>query len=102
MAEKTEINYEQMQAIGKKFQAEADAINQALNQTKGRVEGLHGTGWVGRGSDQFFQEMEGLMLPSMGRLIQALQAAAGAIDQILSIYRQAEDNCQGMFKSLSD
>jgi len=102
MAEKTELNYEQMQAIVKKLQSEADAINQLTNQTKSRVEGLHGNGWIGRGSDQFFGEMEQLVIPSMGRLVNALHAAGNAANEIMKIYRGAEEQGQNIFKSLSD
>jgi WXG100 family type VII secretion target len=102
MAEKSEVNYEQMANIVNKFNNEAEGINQLLNQTRGRVEGLHGNGWVGRGSDQFFQEMEQLVLPAMGRLVQALHAAAGAADNIVKIYRNAEDQGQSVFKALSE
>src|SRR5512143_1694366 len=101
MSDKTEINYDQMQGIIKKLQGEAEAINQVLSQTKNRVEGLHGNGWIGRGSEQFFQEMEGLVLPAMGRLVGALQTAAGAAENIVSLYHQAEDEAQGLFKSLN-
>jgi len=102
MADKTELNYEQMQGIVKKLQGEAEAINQLLSQTKGRVESLHGTGWIGRGSEQFFQEMESLVLPAMGRLVGALHAAANAADTIVNLYRQAEDEAQGLFKSFNE
>lgn len=102
MAEKTELNYEQLQGIVKKLQSEADAINQVMNQTKSRVEGLHGNGWIGRGSDQFFGEMEQLVIPSLGRLVHALQAAGSAADNIMKIYRSAEEQGQNIFKSLSD
>ena len=102
MADKTEVNYEQMQTIAKKFQTEADAINQLLSQTKGRVDGLHGTGWIGRGSDQFFGEMEQSILPSVARLVQALQAASAAANNIMKIYRSAEEQGQSVFKSLGD
>ena len=101
MSEKTEINYEQVQAIAKKFQVESDAINQLLSQTKGKVEELHGSGWIGAGSDKFFEEMEGLVLPSMVRLVRALQEAAGVANQIIGIYQQAEATSQGSFKSFT-
>jgi len=102
MAEKSEVNYEQMENIIKRFRSEADAVNQLIGQTRGRVEGLHGNGWVGRGSDQFFSEMEQSVLPAMGRLVAALHAAAGAADNIVKIYHNAEDQGQGVFKSLGE
>lgn len=102
MAEKSEVNYEQMANISKKFKSEADGINQLLNQTRSRVEGLHGNGWVGRGSDQFFQEMEQLVLPAMNRLVEALHLAGAAADNMIKIYRNAEDQGQSVFKQLSE
>ena len=102
MAEKSEVNYEQLENIVKRLRTEADAVNQLLNQTKGRVDSLHGNGWIGRGSDQFFGEMEQRVLPAMGRLVAALHSAAGAADNIGKIYRNAEEQGQGIFKSLGE
>lgn len=102
MADKTEVDYEKMQSISKKFQSEADALNQLLSQTKGKVDGLHGTGWIGRGSDQFFNEMQQLTLPSLARLVQALQKASNEVDVIVKEYRNAEEQGQSIFKSFGD
>ena len=102
MAEKSEVNYEQMANICKKFKSEADGNQSTFNQTRSRVEGLHGNGWVGRGSDQFFQEMEQLVLPAMNRLVEALHLAGAAADNMIKIYRNAEDQGQSVFKQLSE
>jgi WXG100 family type VII secretion target len=102
MADKTEVDYEKMQSIAKRFQAEADALNQMLSQTKGKVDGLHGSGWIGRGSDQFFNETQQLVLPSLARLVQALQKASTEVDAIVREYRNAEEEGQGVFKSFGD
>jgi len=102
MAEKSEVNYELMGNIVKKFNNEAEAINALLNQTKGKVEGLHGNQWIGRGSEEFFNEMETLILPAMNRLVHAMHAASAASDQIVKLYRNAEDQGQSVFKSLSE
>lgn len=102
MADKTEVNYEQLSAISKKFKSESDAINQLLSQTKGRVDGLHGTGWIGRGSDQFFREMNERVLPSLANLVQALNAAGAAADAIAKIIRTAEEQSASYLKSLGD
>lgn len=102
MAEKSEVNYEQMGNIVKRFQTEADGVNQLLGQVRSRVEGLHGNGWIGRGSDQFFSEMEQLILPSLTRLVNALHAAGSAADNISKIYKNAEEQGKGAFKSLGE
>ena len=101
MADKTECNYDELQAMAKQFSSEAEAMSQLLNHTKGAVEHLHSGSWIGRGSDQFFQEMESLLLPSMGRLVNALNTASSTVDQIMSIYREAETEAQNNFKSVN-
>ena len=102
MGDKTELDYEKMQSISKRFQSEADALNQMLSQTKGKVDALHGTGWIGRGSDQFFNETQQLILPSLARLVQALQKASTEVDAIAREFRNAEEEGQGVFKSFGD
>jgi WXG100 family type VII secretion target len=100
MAEKTECNYEEMQAIVKQFQSEAEAINQLLNQTRGKAQALHGDQWVGRGANQFNTEMEQLVLPAMGRLVNALHQAANTANRILQTYQEAEEEASNAFKTL--
>jgi WXG100 family type VII secretion target len=101
MAERTECNYEEMQAVVKQLEAEAEAINQLFSQTKLRADALHGDGWIGRGADQFFAEMQNMVLPSMARLVAALQQASSTATQITTTYREAEDEAQGSFKAIS-
>ncbi len=98
MADKTELNGEQLQAIAKKFQSEADELNNLLNQTRNRVNSLHGSGWVGAGADQFQSEMEGLVLPAVQRLVAGLHAASNAVNAIMKIYQDAQSQSQGFFK----
>lgn len=100
MAEKTECNYEEMQAIVKQFQSEADAINQLLNQTRSKAQALHGDQWVGRGANQFNTEMEQLVLPALGRMVHALHQAANTANRIADTYREAEEEASNSFKSL--
>lgn len=101
MADRTECNYEEMQTISKQMASEADAINQFLTNTKNRVEHLHGGNWIGKGSDQFFTEMEGLILPSMGKLVNALHTASNTVTQIMTTYHEAENEAQNTFKSIN-
>lgn len=102
MADKTEVNYDQLQMFIKAFDSEAEEI-MALNKlTNGKVEDLHGGGWVGRGSDRFFNEMQGEILPAMNRLVQALQTASQITREIAEIFNQAEEETQGYFNSLGD
>lgn len=98
MADRTELNGEQLTALAKQFQSEADELNNLLSQTRNKVNGLHGAGWIGRGADQFNNEMESLLLPAVQRLVAALNAASNQINAILKIYDDAQSQSQGFFK----
>lgn len=98
MADRTELNGEQLQQIAKKFQLEADEMNNLLSQTKNKVDALHGTGWIGRGADEFYDEMQTLMFPAFQRLVDALTNASGKVNDILKIFEDAQAESQGYFK----
>lgn len=101
MAEKTEINYQEMERIIRVFQKEEADIRQLLQQMNRRADALHGDNWIGRGSDKFHAEMEGLVLPALGRLAQALDTAGNTAKQILDTYRRAEEEAGNGFKNLN-
>jgi WXG100 family type VII secretion target len=99
MGDKTALDFQQLEQIAKKFQQEADELNQQLNNSKGQVENLHGSGWVGRGSDKFFEEMEQQVLPAMGRLVNAMHMTANILNNIMNVYRQAQEEASNPFKA---
>ena len=100
MGEKIEANYDELRTISQKFKAEEGEISQLLNTTRNKVEGLHGSGWIGRGSDTFFNEMNSLILPSLGRLANALMDASEATDKIIQQFQSAEEESRSYFKAL--
>ena len=102
MADKTEVNYEQLQQIMKMFSSEAEEINGLQKQTQSRVEDLHGGNWIGKGADKFFDEMQSEVLPALRRLAAGLQEAAQVTQRILDTYRQAEEETQGFFNSVGN
>jgi WXG100 family type VII secretion target len=97
MGDKIEANYEELQTILRRFQSEAEAVNQLLSQTRQKVEALHGSGWIGRGSEAFFAEMNGRVLPSMGRLYRALMEAGNAVNRVSQIFKAAEEEAKSYF-----
>ena len=101
MADKTEVNYQEMEQIIRKFQKEEADMRQLLQGLNRRADQLHGDNWIGRGSDKFHTEMEGLVLPAVNRLIQALDAAGNTAKQILDTYRRAEEEAGNGFKNLN-
>lgn len=102
MADKTELNYEQMKGFVKTFKTEGDEILALAKDTATRADALHGGGWVGKGADKFFEEMNGEIIPAMNRLAQALNTAADIAQKVSDTYDQAEEETQGYFSALGE
>jgi len=102
MADKTEVNYDQLEAIAKQFDGEAQVIQSMRTGLQSRAEQLHGQGWIGEAADKFWNEMSGEVLPAVQRLQEALQQASTTMTTICNIFNEAEEETQGYFKSLGD
>lgn len=100
MANTQQINYDEMQAIIKQLESEEEEIKMLFNQTKSKVESLHGNQWMGEAADKFFAEMEGQVLPKTSKMIYALNVAGHVAKQIMNIIHQADEETKGFFSSL--
>jgi WXG100 family type VII secretion target len=101
MADKTALDYQQLQDIVNKFTTEADDLSALLTQTTSQVESLHGNGWIGRGSNQFYSDVEDKVLPSMNKLVGALRSSGDTINKIVTLYKGAEQTAVSPFKQLN-
>ena len=97
MAEKTIVNYEQLQGFVKKINTEGEAIAQVLGKLREKVHHMHNE-WIGAGSDAFFDEMEMEILPAVQRLSEALLFTGKTLVDITKIYGHAEDDSKNLFK----
>jgi WXG100 family type VII secretion target len=100
MADTTQLDYDQMQNIIKMFQSEQQEILNLLKQTDSKVEGLHGSEWIGKGADEFFNEMKTEVLPAVQRLAEALGAAGEAAQKIVEIFNSADEETRGYFNNI--
>jgi WXG100 family type VII secretion target len=100
MADTTQLDYDQMQNIIKMFQSEQQEIMNLLKQTDSKVESLHGSEWIGKGADQFFNEMKTDVLPAVQRLAEALGAAGEAAQKIVEIFSSADEETRGYFTNI--
>jgi WXG100 family type VII secretion target len=98
MSDEIRGDYEQLQQVAQRFNAQAQQIEQMTNQIKQKMAKLEGT-WEGRGSDSFFREMTQLVLPGVTRLNKALAQAAQATAKIAQTLKQAEEEASSLFRS---
>lgn len=96
-AEEIRADYDQLAQVASRFTNQSQQIQQMTQNVQRSMETLRG-GWEGRGSQAFFNEMQGKVLPGVNRLHQALQQAARVTQQISNTVRQAEDEASAPFK----
>ena len=97
-APKIRADYDQLKQIGSLFGAEADnasRLKQALAQA---IDALRGGDWIGPGASAFYAEMDGQVMPSLGRLASAMSLAQRAALQISQVIRQGEDEAAAVLR----
>jgi WXG100 family type VII secretion target len=98
MSDEIRGDYEQLQQVAQRFNAQAQEIAQMAQKVKQGMAKLEGS-WEGRGSDSFFREMTQLVLPGVSRLNKALAQAGQATAKIAQTLKQAEEEASSLFKS---
>lgn len=101
MTDRIEADYDQLEALGTRFAQQADQIQRMLQSVRSSMGNLEGGGWVGRGSDSFFSEMNGEVLPASERLRSALDEANRITKQLIKLLKDAEEEAGSPFKARS-
>jgi WXG100 family type VII secretion target len=99
MSDEIRADYDRLEQVAAKFASESQAIQQMLQNVKGSMDPLESGGWIGRGSESFFSEMQGEVLPASDRLQQALDEANRVTKQIIQTVKQAEDEASSPFRA---
>jgi WXG100 family type VII secretion target len=99
MANQVQVNYDEMRGIISKMKSEQAEVEALLKNTQSQVEFLHGNQWVGRGSNQFFDEMEQKYLPALKRLAAALGTSAEKAQKVVETIRQADEGTKSLFSN---
>ena len=92
MADIIRVDYEVLKQIADRFGQHSEAVAGMLAAVRGAMDPLEGGGWVGRGSDALFAEMNSDILPAVQRLIDALEQARAVSNQIQDLMQQADED----------
>jgi WXG100 family type VII secretion target len=98
MADEIRADYDRLEQVASQFANQSQAIGQMLQNVRGSMDPLESGGWIGRGSDAFFSEMNGEVLPASERLRDALDEASRVTRQIIQRVKQAEDEASSPFR----
>lgn len=99
MFDRIEADYDQLEQLATRFANQSQAVQQMLQSVRGSMDGLQNGGWIGRGSEAFFSEMEDKVLPASERLRQALDEATRITRFIAQTVKQAEEEASSPFRS---
>ncbi len=94
--------YAVLEETARRFVAQADSVNTLLRQLLAQVDELRAGGWIGSGANTFYDEMDGLVLPAVSRLYEALEGSAEGVQQVAQILRDAEDDAARLFAGGED
>lgn len=98
MADDTlQADYPALDQVAQQFGRAVEANQQLQKQVNQRMERLRQT-WAGLGSQAFFAEMQGEVMPAFARLLSALQQAQQATQQISAAIQHAEQEAAALFK----
>ncbi|MCB8977449.1 MAG: WXG100 family type VII secretion target [Ardenticatenaceae bacterium] len=92
-------DYDRLEQLANQFANQSQAIQQMLQNVRGSMDPLQSGGWIGRGSDAFFSEMQSEVLPATQRLQEALDEANRVTKQIIQTVKQAEEEASSPFRA---
>lgn len=97
MADEVKADYEQLEQAANRFSNQSEEIQDMIQKVRSSMEKLE-SDWIGRGSEAFFREMQGEILPAVQRLQQALEEANRVTKEVIQTMQQAEDEASSPFR----
>ena len=94
MADEIQADYDKLS----QFASQAQATQAMTPKVRSAMQKLQQGGWIGRGADAFFSEMNGLVLPGLKRMETALQSGSQVTKEISQKMRTAEEEASSPFK----
>jgi WXG100 family type VII secretion target len=97
MADEIKAVYDELETVASRFNNQSEAIQQMYQYIRNSMQNLE-DGWIGRGSDAFFSEMESEVLPATQRLQNALEEASRVTKEIIQVVQQADEEASAPFR----
>jgi len=97
-ASKVRADHDALSQIAQRFGAESEKSRQSVSKIKNKLEVLKGGDWVGKGATKFYNEMDSAVMPSMNRLVNALDMAQKVTVRISALMKQAENDAARNFR----
>lgn len=91
MADRVVVNFETLNTVSGQFQQQAEQVQQVINLLTPRMEDLRTGGWIGKGANAFYVEMDNLVLPTLIALKRALEETQDTLNRVSTDFSNADD-----------
>lgn len=98
VAPRIRVDYSALDGCASRFRREADAVRGASAALREALAALEDGDWRGEAASRFFAEARGAWLPSLDRLVCALDAAGAGAAAISGRFREAERAAAAVFE----
>lgn len=98
MTDVIQADYEKLGQVASRFASQAQATREMTRKVRAAMQKLEQGGWIGRGADAFFREMNSEILPALKRMETALQTGSQVSKEIAQKMRSAEEEACAPFK----
>ena len=98
-APRIQAQFDDLKKIAETFNQGADEIQTMTKNLMSCKDTLKNGDWKGKGADQFYNEMDGEVLPTLKRLNEALAQASQITNQVVQTMQQAQDESQAVLRA---
>jgi WXG100 family type VII secretion target len=95
-----QVDYEELEGVAARFHQQSGAVEQMHGSLLRAYNGLRDGGWVGRGAEAFFAEMDNEALPAVRRLVDVLTSASETTRQVSAAFQGADQEASSPFQSI--
>lgn len=92
-----QAHYHELADVAGRFDHQATEVFELCLRVQRAVDTLQQGGWLGRAADRFYAEVDETLLPTLRRLVSALDDASRVSRQINQLIQQAEQEAAGRF-----
>ncbi len=99
MPNQIRIEYDQIEQLAARVDQQGDSLRSFGGALVDQLDTLRAGMWVGVGANAFYEEMEHLMLPALGKLCESFDELHRMLFEVIEIFRQAEDESSGIINN---
>lgn len=100
MSDTIQVDYQALLKVAQKFEEQHQKLHRLAHELTHTVQNLKRGGWISDAANDFYRDMDNVLLPRLNRLERALHSSALKTEEIGRIMRGGEEEATGSIKSV--